>query len=60
VRDLTSDEIASFAALSARNVELGEKHNAEHSLTESERQHLRDLAEFNTDSRRHEYKEIPF
>lgn len=59
-RNLSSEEIASFAALASKNVELAQKHKAEHDRSESERQHLRDLAEFNRDSRSNEYKEIPF
>lgn len=61
VRNLTAEETASFGgALAAKNVELGHKHKAEHDRSEAQRQHLRDVAEFNIDARPHEYKEIPF
>jgi uncharacterized protein YaiL (DUF2058 family) len=59
-RNLTAEEIQSFAALASKNVELAQKHMAEHDRSEAQRQRLRDLAEFNRDSRSNEYKEIPF
>ena len=60
VRALTPEEAQGFASLAAKNAELAQKHHSEHERSEAQRQHLRDLAEFNTDARKNEYKEIPF
>ncbi len=60
VRDLTTEEIASFSALASTNGELAKKHKEEHDRSEAQRQHRRDYDDFNTGARTNVYHEHPF